>query len=64
MFQTSDCGLELRRVTVIELLGSPPQETGRIKDDKLTADVIQGLRYTTLIYPQLHMAPVKLTDKL
>lgn len=44
MIQTSDCGLELRHVTVIELLGSPPQETGRIKDDKLTADVIGGLR--------------------
>lgn len=44
MIQTSDCGLELRRVTVIELLGSPPRETGRIKDDKLTADVIEGLR--------------------
>lgn len=44
MIQTSDCGLELRRVTVIELLGTPPYETGRMKEDKLTADVIQGLR--------------------
>lgn len=44
MIQTSDCGLELRHVTVMELLGSPPHETGRIKEDKLTADVIKGLR--------------------
>lgn len=44
MIQKSDCGLELRHVTVIELLGSPPRETGRIKENKLTADVIEGLR--------------------
>lgn len=44
MIQSSECSLELRRITVIELLGFPPQEIGRIKEDKLTADVIQGLR--------------------
>ncbi|KAJ0002861.1 hypothetical protein NQD34_008010 [Periophthalmus magnuspinnatus] len=46
MIQTSDCGLDLRHVTVVELLGSPPRETGRIKEDSLTADVIEGLRQT------------------
>uniref|UniRef100_A0A3B4AX19 Sushi repeat-containing protein SRPX2 n=1 Tax=Periophthalmus magnuspinnatus TaxID=409849 RepID=A0A3B4AX19_9GOBI len=44
MIQTSDCGLDLRHVTVVELLGSPPRETGRIKEDSLTADVIEGLK--------------------
>ncbi|XP_055080667.1 sushi repeat-containing protein SRPX2-like [Periophthalmus magnuspinnatus] len=49
MIQTSDCGLDLRHVTVVELLGSPPRETGRIKEDSLTADVIEGLN------PMLHL---------
>ncbi|RVE67439.1 hypothetical protein OJAV_G00103150 [Oryzias javanicus] len=44
MIQKSDCGLDLRHVTVIELLGSPPQETGRIKENQLQSDVIEGLR--------------------
>ncbi|KAJ0049762.1 hypothetical protein NL108_003522, partial [Boleophthalmus pectinirostris] len=43
MIQTSDCALDLRHVTVVELLGSPPRETGRIKEDVLTDDVIEGL---------------------
>lgn len=43
--QKSDCGLDLRRVTLIELLGSPPQETGRIKESLLESEVIEGLRY-------------------
>lgn len=42
--QKADCGLDLRRVTVIELLGSPPRETGRIKENLLTAEVVEGLR--------------------
>lgn len=42
--QKSDCGLDLRRVTVVELLGSPPRETGRIKENLLTDEVIEGLR--------------------
>ncbi|XP_020779176.1 sushi repeat-containing protein SRPX2 [Boleophthalmus pectinirostris] len=46
MIQTSDCALDLRHVTVVELLGSPPRETGRIKEDVLTDDVIEGLRQT------------------
>lgn len=44
MIQKSDCGLDLRHVTVIELLGSPPRETGRIKENQLTAEVVEGLR--------------------
>ncbi|KAM9741534.1 sushi repeat-containing protein SRPX2 [Menidia menidia] len=44
MIQKSDCGLDLRHVTVIELLGSPPQETGRIKEKELHSEVINGLR--------------------
>uniref|UniRef100_A0A3Q4HWI8 Sushi-repeat containing protein X-linked 2 n=1 Tax=Neolamprologus brichardi TaxID=32507 RepID=A0A3Q4HWI8_NEOBR len=35
MIQKADCGLALRHVTVIELLGSPPRETGRIKESLL-----------------------------
>ncbi|XP_075902721.1 sushi repeat-containing protein SRPX2 [Nelusetta ayraudi] len=44
MIQKADCGLDLRRVTVIELLGSPPRETGRIKENLLTTEVVEGLR--------------------
>ncbi|XP_072251528.1 sushi repeat-containing protein SRPX2 [Leuresthes tenuis] len=44
MIRQSDCGLDLRHVTVIELLGSPPRETGRIKESQLHSEVIEGLR--------------------
>lgn len=44
MIQKADCGLDLRHVTVIELLGSPPRETGRIKESLLSSEVIEGLR--------------------
>uniref|UniRef100_A0A3B4AZP9 Sushi repeat-containing protein SRPX2 n=1 Tax=Periophthalmus magnuspinnatus TaxID=409849 RepID=A0A3B4AZP9_9GOBI len=50
MIQTSDCGLDLRHVTVVELLGSPPRETGRIKEDSLTADAICYLNLLKLIF--------------
>ena len=40
----ADCGLDLRHVTLIELLGSPPRETGRIKESLLNSEVIEGLR--------------------
>ncbi|XP_053735071.1 sushi repeat-containing protein SRPX2 isoform X1 [Synchiropus splendidus] len=46
MIQKSDCGLDLRHVTVIELLGSPPRETGRIRENLLNPEVIEGLRQT------------------
>ncbi|KAM4621776.1 sushi repeat-containing protein SRPX2 isoform 2-T2 [Polymixia lowei] len=44
MIQKSDCGLDLRHVTVIELLGSPPREQGRIKEKQLESEVVEGLR--------------------
>ncbi|XP_056455996.1 sushi repeat-containing protein SRPX2 [Gadus chalcogrammus] len=44
MIQKSRCGLDLRHVTVIELLGSAPQERGRIKTKPLHPGVIEGLR--------------------
>ncbi|CAJ1058876.1 sushi repeat-containing protein SRPX2 [Xyrichtys novacula] len=44
MIQKADCGLDLRHVTVIELLGSPPRETGRIKESLFSSEVIEGLR--------------------
>ncbi|XP_034037969.1 sushi repeat-containing protein SRPX2 [Thalassophryne amazonica] len=44
MIQKADCGLDLRHVTVIELLGLPPNETGRIRENQLDSEVIEGLR--------------------
>ncbi|KAL0974110.1 hypothetical protein UPYG_G00215480 [Umbra pygmaea] len=44
MVQNAECGLDLRQVTVLELLGSPPREVGRIKERHLDTDVIEGLR--------------------
>uniref|UniRef100_A0A6Q2XE27 Sushi repeat-containing protein SRPX2 n=1 Tax=Esox lucius TaxID=8010 RepID=A0A6Q2XE27_ESOLU len=45
MVQKADCGLDLRQVTVLELLGSPPHEVGRIKGRHLDTEVIEGLRH-------------------
>ncbi|CAM9288832.1 unnamed protein product [Lampetra planeri] len=44
MTQKSECGLDQRHVTVIELLGSPPRETGRIKEKQLSAEAMEELR--------------------
>lgn len=44
MLQRAGCGLDLRQVTVIELIGLPPREVGRIKDRQLNSEVIEGLR--------------------
>ncbi|KAG7266515.1 hypothetical protein CRUP_036531 [Coryphaenoides rupestris] len=44
MIQKSACGLDLRHVTVIELLGSSPRERGRITGKPLHPQVIEGLR--------------------
>ncbi|CDQ70070.1 unnamed protein product [Oncorhynchus mykiss] len=41
MVQKADCGLDIRGVTVIELLRSPPREVGHIKGRHLD---IEGLR--------------------
>ncbi|XP_056327855.1 sushi repeat-containing protein SRPX2 [Danio aesculapii] len=44
MLQKAGCGLDLRHVTVIELLGSPPRAVGRIKEQRLQPEVIEDLR--------------------
>ncbi|XP_061090894.1 sushi repeat-containing protein SRPX2-like [Conger conger] len=44
MLQNSECGLNMREVTVVELLGLPPGETGRMNGKPLDAQVIGGLR--------------------
>ncbi|KAK2083587.1 Sushi repeat-containing protein srpx2 [Saguinus oedipus] len=40
----STCGLDLRHVTIIELVGQPPQEVGRIREQQLSANIIEELR--------------------
>lgn len=42
--QQSTCGLDLRHVTIIELVGQPPQEVGRIREQQLSAGIIEELR--------------------
>ncbi|XP_027390358.1 sushi repeat-containing protein SRPX2 isoform X2 [Bos indicus x Bos taurus] len=44
MLQQSTCGLDLRHVTIIELVGQPPQEVGRIREHQLSANIIEELR--------------------
>lgn len=44
MLQQSTCGLDLRHVTIIELVGQPPQEVGRIREQQLSAGIIEELR--------------------
>ncbi|TRY88773.1 hypothetical protein DNTS_014995 [Danionella cerebrum] len=44
MLQNAVCGLDLRHVTVIELLGTAPRAVGRIKEQRLQPEVIEGLR--------------------
>ncbi|XP_061541695.1 sushi repeat-containing protein SRPX2 isoform X1 [Phycodurus eques] len=62
MLQKADCGLQLRHVTLIELLGSSPRETGRIKENNLTSAVIDELRLTFRISRQYFS--MVLVDKL
>lgn len=42
--QQSICGLDLRHVTIIELVGQPPHEVGRIQEQQLSANIIEELR--------------------
>lgn len=42
--QQSTCGLDLRHMTIIELVGQPPQEVGRIREQQLSANIIEELR--------------------
>ncbi|KAJ8351189.1 hypothetical protein SKAU_G00226650 [Synaphobranchus kaupii] len=44
MLQNAECGLNMREVTVVELLGLPPQQVGRISGKPLDSHVIEGLR--------------------
>ncbi|XP_018589183.1 sushi repeat-containing protein SRPX2 isoform X2 [Scleropages formosus] len=44
MLEKADCGLDMRKVTVIELLGRAPHAVGRIKDKHLDPMVIKELR--------------------
>ncbi|NXG88674.1 SRPX2 protein, partial [Stercorarius parasiticus] len=38
------CGLDLRHVTTIELVGQPPREVGRIREHQLSLGIIEELR--------------------
>ncbi|XP_028671726.2 sushi repeat-containing protein SRPX2 [Erpetoichthys calabaricus] len=49
MLQRATCGLDLRQVTVIELLGQDQREVGRIKEKNLSSEVIEQLRQGFLI---------------
>lgn len=49
MLQKAECGLDLRHVTVIELLGTYPRAVGRIKEQRLDPEVIEGLRQALYI---------------
>ncbi|XP_004643388.1 sushi repeat-containing protein SRPX2 [Octodon degus] len=44
MLQQSICGLDLRHVTIIELVGQPPQDVGRIREQQLSSSIIEELR--------------------
>ncbi|XP_063046548.1 sushi repeat-containing protein SRPX2 [Engraulis encrasicolus] len=51
MLQKANCGLDLRHVTVVELLGVEPRQVGRIKGQFLDSQVIDGLRQVFQISP-------------
>ncbi|KAJ6663299.1 hypothetical protein lerEdw1_010435 [Lerista edwardsae] len=38
------CGLDLRHITIVELVGLPPHEVGRIRELQLSDNIIEGLR--------------------
>ncbi|XP_049622879.1 sushi repeat-containing protein SRPX2 [Suncus etruscus] len=44
MLQQAICGLDLRHVTIIELVGQPLQEVGRIQEHQLSVNIIKELR--------------------
>ncbi|XP_044283101.1 sushi repeat-containing protein SRPX2 [Varanus komodoensis] len=44
MLQQATCGLDLRHITVVELVGLPPHEVGRIRELQLSANIIEQLR--------------------
>ncbi|XP_044091330.1 sushi repeat-containing protein SRPX2 [Neovison vison] len=51
MLQQSTCGLDQRHVTIIELVGRPPQEVGRIREQQLSANIIEELRQFQRLTP-------------
>ncbi|XP_025789590.1 sushi repeat-containing protein SRPX2 [Puma concolor] len=51
MLQQSTCGLDLRHVTIIELVGQTPQEVGRIREQQLSANIIEELRQFQRLTP-------------
>ncbi|XP_064430409.1 sushi repeat-containing protein SRPX2 isoform X2 [Mirounga angustirostris] len=51
MLQQCTCGLDLRHVTIIELVGQPPQEVGRIREQQLSANIIEELRQFQRLTP-------------
>ncbi|NXT37866.1 SRPX2 protein, partial [Pelecanoides urinatrix] len=42
--QQAACGLDLRHITTIELVGQPPHEVGRIREHQLSLSIIEELR--------------------
>uniref|UniRef100_A0A663MNZ0 Sushi repeat-containing protein SRPX2 n=1 Tax=Athene cunicularia TaxID=194338 RepID=A0A663MNZ0_ATHCN len=44
MLQQAACGLDLRHVTTVELVGQPPHEVGRIREHQLSLGIIEELR--------------------
>lgn len=42
--QQAACGLDLRHVTTVELVGQPPHEVGRIREHRLSLGIIEELR--------------------
>ncbi|XP_047935357.1 sushi repeat-containing protein SRPX2 isoform X1 [Anser cygnoides] len=44
MLQQATCGLDLRHVTIIELVGQPPHEVGRIREHQLSVGIMEELR--------------------
>jgi len=42
--QQAACGLDLRHVTTVELVGQPPHEVGRIREHQLSLGIIEELR--------------------
>ncbi|XP_047699930.1 sushi repeat-containing protein SRPX2 isoform X3 [Prionailurus viverrinus] len=51
MLQQSTCGLDLRHVTIIELVGQTPREVGRIREQQLSANIIEELRQFQRLTP-------------
>ncbi|XP_070615960.1 sushi repeat-containing protein SRPX2 [Erythrolamprus reginae] len=44
MLQQATCGLDLRHITVIELVGLPPRDVGRIRELQLSQQIVEELR--------------------